>query len=378
MKSLIGYEMNRRLYKNKIDEKYMRLALKLALKAQGRTSPNPIVGAVIVKNGRVVGTGYHKKCGQAHAEVNAIRRAGKNAQGADMYVTLEPCNHFGRTPPCTDAIIASGIKTVIVGMTDPNPVNNGKGIRKLNRSGVKTVCGILREEAAAINRPFIKFITTALPYITVKIAETIDGKIATRTGDSRWITSEESRKYVHQLRKVSDAVMVGVNTVIRDDPMLLSKSSKDEQPARIIVDSGLRTPLKSRIFSNTKNSAVVIATAKRPPSWKVKKYEERGALIITAGTKNGKVDLAALAEILAGMGMINILAEGGGELSAGLLKYGLVDRFLFFIAPKIIGGRDAVTSIEGEGVLMARDAVGLKGVTMKSIGSDILVEAEVN
>lgn len=340
-----------------IDEKYMRQALNLARRAEGLTSPNPIVGAVIVKNGRVVGKGYHKACGLPHAEINALKTAGKKAGGAALYVTLEPCNHYGRTPPCTDAIIDSGIKRVIVGMKDPNPLNNGRGIKRLKRAGIWILTGILERESAALNAPFIKFITTGLPYVTVKMAQSLDGKIATASGQSRWITSEESRRYVHKLRGRVDAVMVGANTVIKDDPLLLSKAKVKKQPARIIVGGESRIPRTARIFSRTDESPVIIATAE----------------------KSGKrVDLKYLLKILAKMGMINILVEGGGELAAGLVERNLADRFLFFIAPRIIGGRTAPTSVEGDGVLKLNRAPALKNISIKRFTDDILIEGEVS
>ncbi|MCX5686723.1 MAG: bifunctional diaminohydroxyphosphoribosylaminopyrimidine deaminase/5-amino-6-(5-phosphoribosylamino)uracil reductase RibD [Candidatus Omnitrophica bacterium] len=344
-----------------IDEKYMRVALDLAKKGKGFTSPNPMVGAVIVKNGRIVGKGYHKRCGSAHAEVNALKNAAKFAKGATIYVSLEPCGHFGRTPPCTDALVESGIKRTVIAMKDPNPANNGRGIKKLVKSGIRVKVGILKEEAARLNKPYIKFITKKMPYVTVKIAESLDGKIATRTGESRWITGDDSRRFVHDLRARSDAVMVGVNTVIKDDPLLLSRTSKGRQPIRIIVDSHFRTPKNARIFSEVKRSPVIVATTK----------------------KNGpdpfsRVDLKALLKVLAKREIANILVEGGGELVASLVENRLVDKFLFFIAPKIIGGRLAKTAVEGTGVDRISRAIPLKFVKIKRFKEDILIEAEVN
>lgn len=327
------------------DEKYMRIAIRLAKKAEGRTSPNPIVGAVIVKNNKIVGAGYHKKCGLPHAEINALLKAGKKTAGATMYVTLEPCDHYGRTPPCTDAIIRSGIKKVVVGMRDPNPVNNGRGIRKLRSNRIKVETGVLEKEAADINKPYIKFITTGLPYVTVKVAQSLDGKIATRTGSSKWISSEDSRRYVHDLRSKVDAVMVGANTVIKDDPSLLSRSSKGRQPVRIIVAAKTKIPKKAKIFLDLDRSPVVI--------------------------------VKSMLEALSQEGVTNILVEGGGELIASLVEKKLVDRFLFFVAPKIIGGRDAKTAVEGLGISDIKEAIDFKNVTIKKFKKDILIEAEV-
>ena len=340
----------------KTDEKYMRLALSLARRAKGLTSPNPAVGAVIVKAGKVVGKGYHKRCGLPHAEINALNAAGDKAKDATLYVTLEPCDHFGRTPPCTDAIIKARIKRIVAGMKDPNPANNGRGIRKLRKHGIKTSVGVLEDKARDLNRPFIKFITTGMPYVTVKMAESLDGKIATKTGDSKWVTSEDSRQYVRKLRSKVDAVMVGVNTVIKDDPALLSRIPGVREPARVIVDSDLKTPRNAKIFSTASISPVYIATAKR---------------------KHGKVDLRDLLKKLGKMGMINVMVEGGGGLVAGLIEKKLVDEFLFFIAPKIIGGKDAVTSVEGTGVRQMSQALMLNNMKIRKFRKDILITAEV-
>jgi diaminohydroxyphosphoribosylaminopyrimidine deaminase/5-amino-6-(5-phosphoribosylamino)uracil reductase len=357
-----------------IHEKYMRMALGLALKAQGRTSPNPLVGAVVVRNGKVVGKGYHKRCGLPHAEVNALRMAGRNARGATLYVTLEPCGHFGRTPPCTGAVVRSGVRKVVVGMKDPNPINNGRGIRRLRRYGLAVSSGVFEEEAMSINRPYIKFITRKIPYVTVKAAQTLDGKIATRTGDSRWVTGEDSRRFVHELRGKVDAVMVGANTAVKDDPLLLSKSS-GRQPVRVIVSAGLKIPRDLRIFSTIKRSPVIIATTRK--SQKASILERKGVEVMAAGSKSGKVDMKNLLKALAKRGITHVLAEGGGELIASLLEGRLADRLLFFVAPKIAGGADAVTSVEGRGAGRMRDAIALKNVSVRRFKKDILIEAEV-
>ncbi|MFH0763674.1 MAG: bifunctional diaminohydroxyphosphoribosylaminopyrimidine deaminase/5-amino-6-(5-phosphoribosylamino)uracil reductase RibD [Candidatus Omnitrophota bacterium] len=337
------------------DEKYMRVALNLAKKGEGFTSPNPMVGAVIVKNGRIVGKGYHKRCGSAHAEVNAVKDAGKKAGGASLYVTLEPCDRFGRTPPCTDALIESGIKRAVIAMKDPNPANNGRGIKKLAGSGIKVKTGVLRKEAIALNKPYIKFITKKLPYVTVKMAESIDGKIAAKSGESRWITGEESGRYVHSLRAKSDAVMVGANTILKDDSLLLSKRSGAKQPVRIVVCGRRTIPGNARIFSQIDKSPVILARSKA-----------------------GRMDLRRLLSELAKREIANILVEGGGELVASLVEERLVDRFLFFIAPKIIGGRLAKTAVEGVGVDRISRAIPLKFVKIKRFKEDILIEAEVS
>lgn len=337
-----------------IHEKYMSLAIALAKRAEGMTSPNPIVGAVIVKNGRMVGRGYHKRAGLPHAEINALRQAGAKAKGATLYVTLEPCNHFGRTSPCAAAIIKSGIKRVLIAMRDPNPVNNGSGIRKLKRHGIRTKVGLLARDAEAMNKPYIKFITMKIPFVTVKVAQSLDGKIAAKTGDSKWISSGDSRRYVHELRRMADAVMVGANTVRRDDPLLLS-GSRGKQPVRVIVSGRSGLPSGAKIFSDSHKAPVIV--------------------VKPAGRSGEKVDLSKLLTALAKRDITNILVEGGGELIAGLVEENLVDRFLVFIAPKIIGGRDAKTAVEGSGIEKIKDALKLKNMSVKRFKEDILIEA---
>lgn len=361
----------------KTDEKYMRMALALARRARGLTSPNPAVGAVIVKLGKVVGSGYHRRAGLPHAEAVAISRAGSLARGATLYVTLEPCNHFGRTPPCTDAIIASGIRRVVIGMRDPNPITDGRGIKKLSAHRISTTIGVLKDEAEGLNLPFIKFMKRGLPYVTVKIAESLDGKIATRTGDSKWISSNESRSRVQKMRESSDAVMVGVNTVIGDRPILLARApyGRARQPVRVIVDTRLRTPLDSPVLSTANVSPVIIATTEGATKKRFDAYRSKGATIIITKSRDGRVDLADLCRRLGRMGIINILVEGGGELVAGLLRAKLIDRFLFFIAPRIIGGILAPTSVEGLGAGNIKDAVDLKDIRVTRSSTDILIEA---
>lgn len=355
------------------DERFMRLAIQLARKAEGLTNPNPAVGAVIVKDDKVIGGGYHKRCGLPHAEVNALKAAASKARGATLYVTLEPCDHFGMTPPCTEAVINSGIKKVVIGSLDPNPITNGKGVRALKKRGIKVVTGVLEEEARALNRPFSKFIVTGIPYVTLKMAESLDGKIATVSGDSRWISSDESRRFVHTLRGRVDAVMVGVNTVIRDDPLLLSKIRGAKQPSRVIVDSGLKTPLDAKVLSSARRSPVYIATAKDLLRGKVSRYEKRRARILSPGLFRGHVDLKELLKELGRLGIMHVMAEGGGTLAAALIERHLVDEFLFFIAPKIIGGIGAITSVEGDGVQTIKAAMKLTGVTVNRIADDILI-----
>lgn len=355
------------------DERFMRLAIQLARKAEGLTNPNPAVGAVVVKDGDIVGRGYHKRCGLPHAEIAALKSAGRKARGATLYVTLEPCNHFGRTPPCTDAIKDSGIKKVVIGSLDPNPITNGKGVRTLKGCGIKVITGVLEEDAKALNRPFFKFIVTGIPYVTLKMAESLDGKIATVSGDSRWISSEASRRLVHAMRGRVDAVMIGAKTVMRDDPSLLSRVSGAKQPLRVIVDSRLRISAGARVLSDARKFPVYIAASKYIPAPEIARYEKRGARVLPLRLHRGHVDLKGLLRVLGRLGIMHVMVEGGGELAAGLIERKLVDEFLFFIAPKIVGGRCAVTSVEGSGVRTMDGAIKLTGLTVKRISDDILI-----
>ena len=362
-------------------EKYMRLALKLAKRGLGAASPNPLVGACVVKGDRVVGKGFHAMAGLPHAEVNALKDAGAAAKGGTLYVTLEPCDHFGRTPPCTGAIIRSGIKKVVIGMKDPNPLNNGRGIRKLKSHGIGTLVGILEDEARSINRPYIKFITRRLPFVTLKLAESLDGKIATRTGDSKWITSEGSRRYVHKLRGEVDAVMVGVGTILKDDPRLTARAQRVQRKKkiiRIIVDTRLRTPVGARIFKDRDRSPVLIAAAEGSRMLRRRALEKKGAEVLTVKAKGGRVDLKQLFRRLASRDITHVMVEGGGELAAGILEEHLADRVLFFIAPRIIGGRSAVTSVGGRGAALVSGAVRIRDLRIKRFSEDILIEGDIS
>ncbi len=348
----------------------------MALKAKGMTLPNPLVGALVVKNSRIVGKGYHKCAGAPHAEVEAIDKAGKLARGADLYVTLEPCCHFGRTPPCTDEIIEAGIKKVFVGMIDPNPLNNGKGISMLKEHGIKAEVGFLEDKLNKINESFIKYITKKLPFVTVKVGQSLDGKIATKTGDSHWVTSDKSRERAHKLRNDYDAIMVGVNTILRDNPYL--NSSNHKKPiTRIIIDSHLSTPASANVFS--RKGEVIIATIKVPAGQQTENRDllSQKAKILDIKDHNGQLNLHDLFKKLARLEISNILVEGGGSLIGSLFDAGFVDKVLFFIAPKIIGGKDAISSVMGKGISLMDKAVKLKDIKIEKIGEDILVEGYV-
>jgi diaminohydroxyphosphoribosylaminopyrimidine deaminase/5-amino-6-(5-phosphoribosylamino)uracil reductase len=357
-------------------EYYMHLAMNLAVRAKGKTSPNPMVGALVIKDGRIVGKGYHEKAGLPHAEVVALDEAGEKSKGASLYVTLEPCTHFGRTPPCVDRIIKSGIKEVIVGMADPNPLNNGRGINILKQHKIKVEVGFLEDKLRKINESFIKYITKRIPFITVKVAQSLDGKIATRTGDSKWITSDKSRAFSHRLRQGYDAIMVGVNTILRDNPRLDAWFSK-KQPIKIVVDSQLSTPQDANIFSL--NTQVIIATLLVRPGQETenRKILAKKATILEVREKAGQINLKALMKKLAQLEISNILVEGGGTLIGSLFDEGLVDKVLFFISPKIIGGKEAISSVAGGGIAQVDKSIKLKKVKLKRLGEDFLIEGYV-
>lgn len=355
---------------------FMNLALRLALKAKGRTSPNPMVGAIVVKNGRILGKGYHKKAGMPHAEVIALDEADKRAEGARLYVTLEPCTHFGRTPPCVYRIIKSGIKEVVIGMIDPNPKNFGRGIAILKQHKIKVRTGFLEDKLKKLNEVFIKYITKHLPFVTVKVGQSLDGRIATYTGDSKWITTDKSRAYAHRLRSNYDAIMVGVNTILRDNPRLDAWFSQ-RQPIKIIVDSQLSTSAQANIFSG--NSSVIIVTLPVKPGQETenRKILELKAKILEVKEKEGQVNLKDMLKKLAQLEITNILVEGGGTLIGSLFDEGLVDKVLFFISPKIIGGKEAISSVMGKGIARIDRAINLKDVKLKHIGKDFLVQGYV-
>jgi diaminohydroxyphosphoribosylaminopyrimidine deaminase/5-amino-6-(5-phosphoribosylamino)uracil reductase len=359
----------------------MRLAIGLAKRGLGKTSPNPMVGAVVVNKKRIVGQGYHHRAGEPHAEILALREAGASARGATLYLNLEPCNHFGRTPPCTGAILKTGIKRVVVGMKDPNPLVEGRGIRRLRKAGVRVDVGTMEKECQALNAPFRKFITTQKPFVILKIAVSLDGKVATHSGDSRWITSEISRRYVHRLRQNSDAVMVGIGTVLRDDPLLTVRIpgvNHPRHPLRLIVDSRLRIPFTSQLVRTADQYPTLVATTEAAPSSRIRRLaKSKVEVVVIRSNARGQVNLKALMENLAKRGVTSILLEGGPTLNAGALREGLVDRVLFFFAPKIIGGAKAPSAVGGEGVLKIMDSKGVKILRTRRLGPDLLIEGSL-
>ena len=360
---------------------FMECALSLAGLALGYTSPNPAVGAVVVRDGVVVGLGHTQPPGSVHAEVMAIRQAGPRAKGATMYVTLEPCCHQGRTPPCTQAIIDAGISEVHISLIDPNPLVSGKGLKILQEAGVKTFLGQCEEGAREINEGYIKFITTGMPFVIAKFAMSLDGKIATQGGDSKWISGEESRKFVHYLRHIVDAIMVGANTVVADDPQLSARGCRGKggktklQPLRVIVDGKGRTPLSARIFEEP--GKTLVAVAKPFNAKAAEDFRKSGAEVVELPAEKGIIDLNELFNILGKREVTSVLVEGGSGLFGSLFDRGLVNKVLAFISPIIIGGDGAKSAVGGNGVGRVSEAFRLNKVKMIEFGDDILLSGYV-
>ncbi len=358
------------------DEFYMERALALAAKGAGRVNPNPLVGAVIVKDGSIIGEGYHMQYGGLHAERNALAGCAQSAKGAIMYVTLEPCCHYGKTPPCTEALIKHGISKVVIGMRDPNPLVAGKGIRILEDAGISVTEGILEQKCRDLNRIFIHYITTKTPYITMKYAMTMDGRTATRTGASKWITSVPARVRVHEDRSRHMAIMAGKGTVLADDPMLNCRIPGGRQPIRVICDTWLTIPVSSRVVATAKELPTWILTCEKDTGhWKP--YEEKGCRIISVPMGKHGVDLQEAVRLLGEKGIDSIYLEGGSELHASALEAGLVQEIHTYIAPKLFGGKDARTPIAGQGVELPSQAYRMEGIQVERIGEDILIRSRV-
>ena len=357
-------------------KKYMRKAIELAKKGEGKVNPNPIVGAIIVKDEEIIGSGYHKKYGGNHAERNAIKNAIKNVQGSTIYVTLEPCFHFGKTPPCVDLIIEKKFKKVVIGMVDPNPLVSGKSIEKLKRNGIEVIYGIMENECKALNEAFIKYIRCKLPYVVLKAGMSIDGKIATNSGESKWITSREARKDAYKLRNKMSAIMVGINTIIHDNPRLTCRIKNSIDPYRIIVDSNLRIPMESNIIKN-KDRKTIIATISGCNKEKKNELMDLGIQLIEVEEKNKRVNLTKLMSILGEMKIDSILLEGGGELNFSAIEEGIVDKVKFYIAPKIIGGKNSKNAVSGKGFSSLEDVVSLNRTETRFVGDDIIFEGYI-
>jgi len=359
---------------------YMEQALSLAKLALGQVSPNPAVGAVVVKDDVVVGQGYTQPPGSWHAEILALKQAGEKACGGTMYVTLEPCCHYGRTPPCSQAIITAGITEVHLAMLDSNPLVSGRGKDELEREGIKIYVGEHEDEAKEINETYVKFISTGMPFVTAKFAASLDGKIATKSGDSKWISGEEARKYVHNLRYISDAVMAGVNTVLIDDPRLTSRCSgkggtAKKQPLRVIVDGKGHTPLTARVFSEP--GKTLVALGRVFTSEEKTAFAQVGAELLELPSAEGLVDLEGLLKALGEREITSVLVEGGEALLGSLFDHRLVDKVIAFIAPIIIGGKEAKTAVGGNGVDKVVDSMGLERVRVEKLGEDLMVSGYV-
>lgn len=356
-------------------ETFMAMALKQAKRGLGRTRPNPMVGCVVVKDGEVIAQGYHARAGDDHAEVVALHRAGEAARGSDVYVTLEPCNHFGRTPPCTVSLIEAGVARVFIGIRDPNELVNGRGIRKLRRAGIQVETGILKDECRKLNEAFNHFIGTKRPFMVAKIAQSLDGRVATRAGQSKWITGEKARKFGHQLRHQCDGIMVGIGTVLADNPSLTCRMRGGVDPVRIILDSQARTPLKSNILKVIKKSkaATWIFVDKKAPAGKVSALEKAGAEVIRVRSRGGQLSLEHVLEILGKRDLLSVLVEGGPSLMGSLFDGGFISKVHAFVAPLVIGGEDATPSVGGQGARRLTDAYRLDELEVQRLGCDVLL-----
>lgn len=360
------------------DEIYMEKVIELAKKGRGYTNPNPLVGAIIVKNGKELGQGYHKQYGGNHAEIEAFedaQRKGESVEGATLYVNLEPCSHYGKTPPCAKAIIDKKIKKVVVGITDPNPKVSGRGINLLKQNGIEVRVGVLKDKCMNLNKMFIKHITTGLPYMILKWAMTLDGKISTSTGDSKWITSEESRAYVHKVRGSVSGIMVGINTVIKDNPSLNVRLCSGKNPIPIILDTYCKIPLESKVLKG--EIKPIIYTSEKAQSDKISELKFMGAKIVIGPSKDNKMDIEFLMKQLGSMNINSVLIEGGGEVAYSFLEAKLVDEVMAFVAPKIIGGNNSKTPVGGEGIELMKNCIELQNLETMMFNKDILVIGKI-
>ncbi len=357
----------------------MDRAFDLAEKGRGTTSPNPMVGAVVVKNGRIIGEGYHEAAGGAHAEVNAIDTAGSDARDAILYVTLEPCNHTGRTPPCTEKIISAGIGRVVIAMSDPNPGVTGGGGETLKAHGIDVTWGIGEARARRLNEAFIKFVTTGRPFVTVKCAATLDGRIATQNGDSKWVTGSAARAYVHRIRRTVDAIMVGIDTVYADNPRLTARieNKPTRDPIRVVIDPSLRIDEKARLLHQVSDAETILVTGDQIDPEKAARLNGNNVRIMAMPLENGKINLDRLMDRLGKEETTSLLVEGGGGIIGSAFRAGIVDKALFFFAPKIMGGDDGVPICRGRGAAAMKDCIGLTSVETRRFDDDILIEGYV-
>lgn len=349
-------------------EFYMNLAIQNAMAMKGQTDPNPLVGAVIVNDNRIVGVGAHLQAGESHAEIHALQMARDKAKGGAIYVTLEPCSHYGRTPPCAEAIIRAGIQRVVIATLDPNPLVSGNGVKILKEHEVEVIIGVCEEEAKKMNEVFNKYITKKQPFVTIKAAATLDGKIATDTFDSKWITSEEARCDVHQLRHENQAILVGINTVIQDNPSLTARIPNGRNPIRVIVDSALRIPLDAKVVTDYEAETWIFTTENHSFE-KRRLLEESGIKVwVTSGQK--EVDLQQLLQILGEHSVSSLFVEGGGTIQTSFFKQKLVDKFVLYIAPKLVGGENAPTFLKGVGIEKMSDAIEFSHLELRKVGKD--------
>ncbi len=332
-----------------------------------------MVGALLVKEGRVVGEGFHAKAGEAHAEINALKQAGEEARGATLFLNLEPCTHYGKTPPCTPVVIEAGVRRVVIGMEDPNPLVRGKGLEDLKKAGLEVEVGILGKECRRLNEAFCKYILEKEPFVILKVAATLDGKIATRDGNSKWISGEASRRFVHKLRNQVDGIIVGIGTVLKDDPMLTARIKGGRNPYRIILDSRLRIPEEAKVIEISP-SKTIIATTELASKDKIERLEKKDVRILILDSKQGRVNLKQLLFRLGEMEMMSLLVEGGGQINGSFLDEGLIDKIFLFLSPKMIGDQQALGIFGGRGITNLKEAISISEVKAKRIGEDILLE----
>ncbi len=361
------------------DQYYMQKAIELSLVGIGMVNPNPLVGAVIVKNNKIIGEGYHASFGEAHAEIIAINNATADCTGTTMYVTLEPCSHFGKTPPCALKIIDYKFDRVVIGIIDPNPLVSGKGIQLLKDAGIKVTTGVLSNKITKMNEVFINYITKKTPFVVMKTASTFDGKTATKSGDSKWISSEKSRKFVHQLRQQYSGIMVGINTIIVDDPELNVRdyNGQIKNPVKIIIDSNARIPINAKALTRNNDTQTIVAVTSKASKFKIEQLINIGAYVIVCPHTKQGVDLKYLMVQLGNISIDSILLEGGGTLNFSALKQGIVNKIITFIAPKIIGGANSPTPVTGNGIEQLSNAIKIKNLSSEIIGDDILLQGYI-
>jgi len=359
-----------------MDSSYLEMAYGLAEKARGWARPNPYVGAVLVRDKKIVGCGYHERPGEPHAEINALRRAGALAKGSTLYLTLEPCVHWGRTPPCVDTLIQAALKRVVISSPDPNPIVYRKGIQALRAAGIDVSVGLLEERNRALNETYLKFITRGIPFVILKAAVSLDGRIATRTSDSRWISSPQTREYVHLLRGEHDGIMVGINTVLKDDPLLNIRHPhwRGKKLTRVVLDSGLRFPPNARILSTLGDGKIIVFTSKKGSLEKADTLRKKGIEIIRIPGSTRKVEIQEVLIRLGERGLSSLLVEGGSRLLTAMLEEKLADKLFLAISPLLIGGERAPSFFEGKGIGLIRESLGLRSSSSFKIGDDIIVE----